>query len=743
MTVPPSTQPEDITLTVRQVVIHCVPGLYGPVDEKSGQVRIDPASGLPFNGEQWPAILPSYMSLQGTSALDTILDARELSTFVIGGQASILQLPQNALLAHGESFIDSLTIRNARVGAPGAWGAGAGIYIFPGGFGDSIDCRLRVTNCFLVNNDVGIGVDSYVAEATDTPLRPRIVNNTFAWNGIGLWAGNTRSTTPTVSVHNMLVLNNIFDSGSPPGFVAGLSGFEGVAGREREVAQRGAAPTLIVFTPPIDTNAWEAGAPALVNNGTALVNWPSTLPYTGGGAPRVDIRPYTHGANGRGCLYVADILRTAFPGDPSPHDLRLAPAVTLDPAVPPGRPTPPLNPLVNQGIGEIAGPSSFPISTVGLQTLDAPPGLPPDAEGRPSTPTRVDGWDYDCEGFGNPRQCVRRGFAANPTPNLGEIDIGADEMGELILAGFIDGTRILTPDPIPNTVVPPHGSIYFFDLPAPTAAGWPRPVTNLYVSGYPYWWDHKQAVPAIDAEVGDYTRGIAIGSRGWPITAVRTLLIVSPPTTWQPFPAQLECDFSPHLVPDVHPAWGWLMWHPPVPFPGDIYASNPWYDDPAQNLSIAGITRGRFDNPTLFHNFGGTGSTSWGTMFSPPMYVRDGTINPPGTFLLPGRWTIDPVVQFGPYAPCGGTSATTYDVGTWGFGDAPASCPDQIPGIPSGGGTQLLSAIRFNVEHLTSETFPLGSNLQTLLGIRTPPPVLNAGTRGMEQQRSTEAQVRP
>lgn len=70
-----TTPPSDFSLKVvqfdtgavkfrrRQVVIHCLPGLYGPVDELNGLPRVDPVSGIPFNGETWPARIPSYLSI--------------------------------------------------------------------------------------------------------------------------------------------------------------------------------------------------------------------------------------------------------------------------------------------------------------------------------------------------------------------------------------------------------------------------------------------------------------------------------------------------------------------------------------------------------------------------------------------------------------------------------------------------------------------------------------------------------
>ena len=59
--------------SVDAVVIHCLPGIYGPFLPND---LIDQRSGLKVNGEEWPFDLDDGWSIQGTSALDTILDAR-------------------------------------------------------------------------------------------------------------------------------------------------------------------------------------------------------------------------------------------------------------------------------------------------------------------------------------------------------------------------------------------------------------------------------------------------------------------------------------------------------------------------------------------------------------------------------------------------------------------------------------------------------------------------------------------
>ncbi len=74
---------------VTHVVIHCLPGLYGPRNPSlpAETQEIDPTTGLPWNGEVLPIRLgyrhestacPVFdrISIQGTSALDTIFDGR-------------------------------------------------------------------------------------------------------------------------------------------------------------------------------------------------------------------------------------------------------------------------------------------------------------------------------------------------------------------------------------------------------------------------------------------------------------------------------------------------------------------------------------------------------------------------------------------------------------------------------------------------------------------------------------------
>ena len=692
-----------VLMTIRHVVIHCLPGLYGP--RIPGLPDVDPASGLPFNGESWPVVVPSLVSIQGTSALDTIFDARLQATPIL--EVADHPYPP-ALVPHAQSFIDSVTVRNARAGGMDTWGSGAGIYV-RGVLGDpGSQSAIKITNCFITNNTVGIGVDCYVGPVgAIAPQRPRIVNNTIAWNDIGLWSGNTRE--PVFSANALVLINNIFDSGSPPGYIVGRSGFEGVGDTEKVVATRGGIGVNIDF------NAWE-DQPRRVNLGvTVLPNWPATPPRTIVALPRVDLTPFTQPAR-PGCLYINDIFRGALGVDYSPNDFRLAPMVTKNAANPPGNQMPiPTNPLVNVGIDDGGVPGSLSIimgNTIHMMTPPAPPGLPVGAEGPllPLPHTRVDGWDYDGEGWGNPRISLRPGFA-NTNP-WGTIDLGADEMGKLIIAGYFNGTRILSPDPVPNAPVFGHGAIFFFDL--STLNPVPRPETNLYPARhYTNWWAHVQT-PINTLPGMNFTEGVLIGG---PVTERETWWTVTGlGQGHEPFMRNLECDFSAHLLPDPHPFWGSWMTGPPAFFAPDVYASNPWHDHPTNFPPFNLISRR--DNPALFHNFGSTtGSTSWGGAFAGPMYVLDATLNPPGTYLLASRWTLPATAPLGPYSPCAGSggSPPSYAVGPWGFGDIAAGCPDIVPWII---GQPSPNATRFNCERIDPQTGASMSNLQTFLGIR-------------------------
>src|SRR5690606_26358618 len=233
-----------LTPAVTHVVIHCMPGLYGP----TSPTAIDPVSGLPCNGEPFPAVIDlARVSLQGASALDTVFDAR-------GQETHNLQLSRPDIESDDrwQDFIDGIAFRNARAGL--APGSGAAIWIRGLNIGAQFVTPVytAITNCFFQGNDVGIAVDasgyvqgSTVLYATHGTL---IFNNTFAWNTIGIWQGNTGDLLPITYNHLSGIANNIFDIASPPEFPSGLSCFEGVSSYEREVRRRGSVNLLDPFT---------------------------------------------------------------------------------------------------------------------------------------------------------------------------------------------------------------------------------------------------------------------------------------------------------------------------------------------------------------------------------------------------------------------------------------------------------------------------------------------------------------
>ena len=338
-------------------MIHCLPGIYGPATGPGYPDPIDHRSGLPFNGENWPFTLRWYWSLQGTSALDTVFDAR-------GGQSTILTVQADTLhqLSHVDSIIDSITVRGARSGSTytPTVATGAGILITSQplvGTQRGTQIRVTISNCFIVDNHVGIAIDNSAPDAHDTNF-PFIIGNTIARNWIGLWNGNRGTGVGEINAGwaTPVLINNIFDSWRPDVPAAQTTPFVGVAWHYITVSEL--QYTTGGFTPLLPMRsfcAWEAGRD---NAAAGLPNWPvPTVPASRAGPlppPRVDILPFTGTAAGstRGTLFINDLLRNAGLAGPfeySANDYRLAPSVSTDASPPPPFPAG-RNPLVNQGI---------------------------------------------------------------------------------------------------------------------------------------------------------------------------------------------------------------------------------------------------------------------------------------------------------------------------------------------------------------------------------------------------------
>ena len=718
----PSEHPERGTVT--HVLVHCLPGLYGPLLQ--GQSDIDPRSGIPYNGEEFPVVVDrDRIGIQGVSALDTVFDARgqPVAVFEAGG----LQMPD----VNVDSFVDSVAVRGARGSSQSAVPAGAGFYVRGPGVS-----RLQITNCMIYDNTVGIALDATSTPNAFTPHRITVVNDTIAWNVIGVWAGDTG--TQQTNPHASAFVNVIFDPASPalppgaPPIAPGFSCFEGLRDGDFRVLTRGIVPIGEIF------NAWVAG---LENLGgpypPAAAPWTPVGTGVAGippvGAPRVDLTPYAVQPR---TLYINDAFRNSPVGgvgvDYSLHDFRLSPNVAPD-GSPPGAGSP-TNPLVNAGIdgGPLLNQDIRMVNNVVI------PGQGP---GWPSEPPNhvedafIGAWDYDAEGFGNPRIATPAGYPLIGD-DYGEIDIGADEVDELIVAGFWEHTRIfasLVPGAVgvPPGFLPPHDRVYFFGLAG--TAGAPRPQTNSYLGREFAWYEHIQA--PTDALVyfgapSNYT------SVPFPLSLRHQQIVVGGSgSTYKPIMRNLECDFSPHLLLDIHPFWPELLSGVDIALPEeDPYASNPWYhNDPIAHPS-GSVRRYLVDSPALYNNLFLAAHAlpdylPW-TPFSFTAVVQ-ATLNPPGTFYPATEWILAPSASFGPFAPC---SAASLAFGPWGFNDSPSGCPDRIPYLAGEDGLGR----RYNLE-----VGPGESNLQTFLRVQggVLPPEGESRNTGWEDLRQSMARI--
>lgn len=743
--------------SISHVVVHCLPGLYGPRLSQP----IDARSGLPFNGEQLPIVLANpRVSLQGTSALDTIFDARGTVTAILviaGTLASTSGTDQ-------DQFVDGIAFRNAAAGTVS--GSGAGIWI-RGATGDcfALAAAPTITNCFFSGNAVGLAIDSAAFVGPNCVQfanhRAIVFNNTFAWNSLGVWQGNLgAAVNPSLLAPRSVFANNLFALASPAGFPTALSCFEGVSSVQREVVLRGTSSLRDPLTSlGMDFNAFPDGrsspnqTPACFNLGASIGSFLTAIPTsTPEVLARVDLLPFTPlpGSSFRSTLFVADALRNAPNGVRSDHDLRLSPNVGV-PGVS-GQPDPNLtNPCVNMGID--AGLSSLldirfnnttllcsgqlGLPSYAIQPSPACPGTvgPGDVEEAP-----ISAWDFDAEGFGNDRIVDPSGFPASPDGH-GSIDIGADELDQLILAGFVDGTRLFTGAVIPNAGagLQDHTRVFFFGRIGTTM---PRPLCNTSLGRLFPWYQHVQDGPGLvppdrspwplpGGALGNFTDA-AFFDVPFPVPPPLPCLRhyqIDPSSSSdpkrRPIPRNLECDFSPHLTADFHPLWGILTDFVDAVVPGDGYACNPWFDSANLGAPFVRLWNGQApnslcDNQFLYHNLGSVNGGHRTVLTIPNLsllpattFVVSGHLNPPLTFLpfaLGQSWLIATFGVF-PYGPFGTCTGPTLSFGAFGFNDQPGGCPDVIPEFPGEGNLGR----RFNLEpNVAAGT---RRNLQTYLQI--------------------------
>jgi len=571
------------TYRYEYAIVHLMPGLYARAQAYGPAGSPSPDNGLMPNGETFPIDIPDYVSIQGTSALDTMIDLGPANTnnLIGGGPAFRYGMLINS--TGKDSFISSVSIFGAYPYGPTNPGSPQSSRTAAIQLADSYASAPTIMNNFLFGNGIGILIQGKTDAQGQTILahdRTRILNNTIAMNHVGLANTENKSVTQQAKgVSKLILLNNIFDSSQDwqstiplPTNWLGNALFQGFGSWSFEGVDKGDIQTqagldfnayeVNTSTNP-NPNKYDSGIPILAvglpatSVRTVIPPQPGTdiSVYTGWGLTTTNIR--------RGTLYVRDLLangqfQTINGFDYSPHDFRLSPAVAHasgsnsarpaanipgDISVPNG--TGAVNPLVN--IGWSTSSSSFTLTMGNGQSLTKRPGfLDLTRNGANSQNTWAhDGWDWDAEGFGNARiqshntQIFPIGAGSNQDS---PIDIGADELGQMISAGYRFGTRSflkLVSSNLPAGVKAMDNRYHWF-LGVPDTltlgTGFPQisPINFQQIN-------HLAGPPAA------YQYGAPLTYEGpwfdtWTLTAS---------TYYNP----KMIDISPHLLPDIHPWW--------------------------------------------------------------------------------------------------------------------------------------------------------------------------------------------
>jgi len=720
------TQPSAVTGVVwERAIIHLMPGMY------MKSTTIYTPNGESGNGEGFPIHLPNNVSIQGTSALNTILDLEGWRNAGLPNGPAFW-FGATAGTTGKNSFIDSVSILGAiredetNTNRPEL---GSAIYLDPAHASSP-----TITNCFIFSNELGITIDAPLGVSSFH--EPTIINNSFVWNDIGIWNGQRAalgSNPPvnSVGVSQLIVINNILDATPPttancptyPIAVSdfqyrGKSDFEGLDFSDMTIASPGAG----------NYNAFEAGALGTNNYDyqTALVpGLPPTFvraafPAVAASRNIASITGFGTANARRGILYVRDLLcnapATIFPAwsqtgfDRSPIDFRLSPAVTN--ATTSGNPTAPglgsLNPLVDNGwfhdfTGSTVMSMPAPNST---RTMTSPPGyfaLPTAAYTWP-----FHSWDEDAEGFGNPRARDHpvypnngySGFPFDPPIHLLQIDIGADELGELSGVGYRMGTTsLLSFVGMGNSHQYPamdNKYLWYLGPPATLAGNPPQKDKPM----------HRWSL-----QFGQPPQGPWIFPPWWGTWDHRTTQ----------YYVSSMADTNPHLIPDIHP-W-WRVWFSGPPTPTNpfwrsctvpTYYNQMLFQNPTAGVVNPGGTNAGYVSTSLqFSYLDGTFSPTWGGFWylgRSPNPALGGPINggsawgTKSAFSLFDNWCRANDAQATPGVK--ETFPVTYD-------------PTKTPKDP-------ITALRFSLEVANSSTWtPTGaldplfnSNIQTFLIVR-------------------------
>ncbi|MCC6781206.1 MAG: hypothetical protein IT457_00060 [Planctomycetes bacterium] len=648
---PPSPLPGQRIWT--HAIVHLLPGLYAPTTSWYPDFL---AYG---NGEGFPLVIPPRVSIQGTSGLNTVIMPTDTTAFVFGAWFD----PVTNLRTYAEtpdaigsdgtgSFLSCLTIyaggRDVRQDLQSKMTDQAAVLI-----DGELAAHPTITNCCFVKNWVGILVNGYAGDFGAPPERPivehhgtTIIGNTFAWNAVGLYNGQSAELkaqtligfvsalpgaagTVGYGLSRLALVNNVFDrsapgsallQGSPNPFCgenAGLSrypasgwrhpatwpfafadsSFEGVGHEDLTVVGFGDSNAYEEETAPLQpgqiperpyNTGWSNGLWTFltrlppVKPGPAALSMPSPDPTR-------NIAPMTgyfsnmvaSGSKPRGVLFVRDLFcfarfesgvtytgESTFAGelapgtsgfDGSPLDFRLSPTAAVYPDVsqtPPSRPTVP-NPLVDNGF-DLPASGTFTMAN-GLVV-----GRPGDF-GHPNW--GFDAWRSDVEGFGNRRE------HDHPHPGYtgaSITDIGADELGDLLVAGYRMGTTMLVRLDTGHPKNPYNGSyalenhrVYILGPanaqssamhPGHVAAGHPAPMFRTY--GFPSFttdWPFSYNSPTGgDATWHSVETVGAMFARPWRFDPLPP---TNPPPALEFLYLGTTADITPHLLPDPHPWW--------------------------------------------------------------------------------------------------------------------------------------------------------------------------------------------
>jgi hypothetical protein len=801
---------------ITHVIIHCLPGLYGPVQPSA----TDSDSGIPFNGETFPIRMIHGVSLQGTSALDTILDARgRWSTDTGVGRHSIISFAAVLTISDlfKETFVDGFTIRNntnrtlAAQGNTGFWGDGTGAGIYIGGQDATFPV---ISNNFIVNNIVGIAIES---DTSTNPVRrvhqPVIVHNTITTvpgNDLapltyGIWSGDRRPILASGNTRENLnygraaplLFNNTISAprNNPVSPVLPLRGAVAMAGlhwddatvRSYGIMQSGlpplnvsvtnnynafqersvwnvmltqalvsaytvpSTPTLLWPVPAIQATEAPPGGVLAISN-TNLSPMTSVLIRVGNLPtvatrfdPRVDITAWTH-PNGTGTLFIRDTFRNHIDAGAGAgmvrcqHDYRLAPSVRTSPTA-----AATTNPLIGQGInvnwdavpnasGNVILLFSFGQTayTWGERIVDKPPGIPVNADNQDVATFTPHCWDFDADGWGNPR------FDVNITPvgglrPEGDVDLGADEVGEVVISGYLNSTRIFSQPPalpsggdtpLTRDCINPY---YFYTAGARIPI---RPEFTSYLGEVGRWYQHIEAF-AMTATDKYWTHGFLMPVSRWTHFAGGDRVVSTAAEMNPGAPRSMYCDFGTLLLPDPK-AWGKNQ-HLAIQ---DKYGMLPWYNNLDDNP--LGLLYRDWDNQHAYwypvaQNSTKPAKNKWLIEFSQPyaaMVAAPGTMENSVAVTQEGlKSFLDNVAFPAPLVawPQFVTGQADINFDGWGVGDiGNTSTPQNVLNLVGYHPSFQWHGIRINCQtDFLGQGFPGGrySNLQTFLVVNGVPTV--------------------